>query len=277
MSDSNIVKAEPEPKQTETGIPAEFIPEVTFNRNKGELSLALPDGKTFSMKVNETFDEDDESEHKPLSPDEFRAALAAVDKLGLTWTADVVPNLKAKMPEAEAALAGEELEALQAKYPHLPLEIHHAAAYALTGTKIVADDAGGLEWLEEKARIISEILIDNNYRSEFFFKYAIKIPYLKDIDWEVVFKAFERGISKPLGIPYGVLALTLQDPFYTGRVPKTSRITVAVDETLVNQLLGILNEVKANLETAKHLRDKWQEQHLWEEQDNGNEKLQLER
>ena len=62
-----------------------------------------------------------------------------------------------------------------------------------------------MEWFDKKAQIVGEILIDNDYRAEFFFKYAIKIPYLKDIDWEVVFKAYERGITKPLGVPYGVL------------------------------------------------------------------------
>src|SRR5205823_13084363 len=124
-----------ESQSSEPVIPPEFIPEVIFNRTKGELSLALPGGKTFLMKVNETFDDDDEPERKPLSPDEFRTALLAVDKLGLTWTADLVPNLKAKTPEMESALASEELQKLQDKYPNLPYEIHLAATYALTGKK----------------------------------------------------------------------------------------------------------------------------------------------
>src|SRR2546425_3117307 len=118
MSDADIVKPEPESQPSEAAIPPEFVPEVTFNRTKGELSLALPGGKTFSMKVNEVFDDaddDDEPEHKPLTPGEFREALNAVDKLGLTWTADLVPNLKAKSPENESALASEELDELQKK------------------------------------------------------------------------------------------------------------------------------------------------------------------
>lgn len=275
MSDANIVKPEPESQASEGVIPSEFVPEVTFNRSKGELSLVLPGGKTFSMKVNEV-DDDDEPERKPLTPEEFREALTAIDKLGLTWTADMVPDLKAKTVEAEAALAGEELEALQGKYPHLPYEIHLAVTYALTGNKAGADAAGGLEWFDKKAETVNEVLIDNDYRSEFFFKYAIKIPYLKDIDWEVVFKVYERGITKPLGIPYGVLTLTLQDPFFTGRGSGARKTTVAVDMALVNELLTILNEVKSNLESAKHLRDKLSEQHLLEEQDNANPKPQLE-
>ena len=127
----------------------------------------------------------------------------------------------------------------------------------------------------EKAQIVSEILIDNDYRAEFFFKYAIKIPYLKDIDWEVVFKAYERGITKPLGVPYGVLTLSFQDPFFTGRGSNVRRTTVAVDIALVTELLTILNEVKSSLESAKHLRDKLIEQHLLEEQANDDSKPRL--
>jgi len=186
-----------------------------------------------------------------MTPKEFREALEAVDNLGLTWTADVSPFVKAKKPEAEKALVSEEFAALQAKYPHLPFEIYLAASYKLTGNKGVADAAGGEDTLREKAEIANEILIDNAFRSEFFFKHAIKVPYLRDIDWEVVYKLYERGVEEMPGIAYGLLALSLQDPFFTGRSPSAQHITVAVDENLLTKLIGILNEVKAKLESAR--------------------------
>ncbi|HEY3102013.1 MAG TPA: hypothetical protein VGJ69_00385 [Pyrinomonadaceae bacterium] len=270
-----VAETTPHEKASETTPPV--IPEVVFDKSKGEISFTGPEGKTIALRATVIEEEpDEERSREPLTPEQFSEALAAVDRLGLTWTADLVPNLKAKSSETEAALASEELQELQDKYPHLPYEIHLAVTHALTGSKTVAQDAGGADWLDQKAKTVSEILIDNNYQSEFFFKYAIKIPYLKDIDWEIAFKAYERGVTKPLGVPYGVLVLTLQDPFFSGRNPKLSRTTVAVDETLVNELLSILNEVKSNLDKAKRLRDKLIEQRLLEEQDNADAKLQLE-
>jgi len=253
------------------------VPEIVFDRVKNEVTFVGLDSQTFKLRARVIEEEPLEEYHRePLSPDEFRKALEAIDKLGLTWTADLVPNIKAKTPEAESALASEELQKLQDRYPDLPYEIHLAATYALTGNKGGAEAAGGDEWFEKKAEILNEIILaDNNYRSEFFFKYAIKIPYLKDIDWEVVFKAFERGITRPLGVPYGVLALTLQDPFFTGNSPSVRKVTVAVDVNLVNELLTILNEVKSNLETAKRLTDLLTKQHLLEEQANHEPKPSL--
>ena len=87
-------------------------------------------------------DEDDTPRREPLTPEEFRDALSAIDKLGLTWTADLTPNLKARVLKL-SALASEELDELQEQYPPLPYEIHLAATYALTGNKGGAEAAGG--------------------------------------------------------------------------------------------------------------------------------------
>ena len=249
------------------------MPEVIIDRSKDEVTIVDPKGQslTFKTKVIES-EEPDEEDSEPMTPEEFRDALERLDKLGLTWTADVSPQIKAKTPEAEAALVCEEFSDVQNEYPGLPFEIYLACSYALTKDRIFAMASGNQESLKEKANIASEVVIDAAFRHEFFFKHAIKVPYLSDIDWEVVFKLYEKGAEGIAGIPYGLLALSLQDPFNTNRVPNQRHITVAVDETLVNKLLESLNKVKLKLENARRISDVLNEQHLLEGKDNDDEK-----
>jgi hypothetical protein len=116
--------------------------------------------------------------------------------------------------------------------------------------------------LERKAAVI-ENLLTQEYRSEFFFKYAIKVPYFEDIDWEVVVKAYERGTTIMPKIAYALLAITLRNPVDTTlsveeganehREPEF--ITVAVNEQLVDLLTSRLIEIKAALEKAQQAAD----------------------
>jgi len=74
------------------------------------------------------------------------------------------------------------------------------------------------------------------------------------------------------GISYGLLALSLQDPFYTGRSTPSRHLTVAVDESLVNKLLEILSEVKSRLESARRLTGILSKQQTLEEKDDDSPK-----
>jgi hypothetical protein len=249
------------------------MPELIIDRVKNELTFIDQTGKPLSVKTRivEVPDEDaDETPLPPMAVEDFEKALRAVDSLGLAWTADSTPAVKVKNAGAEDALISEEFEKLQVEYPRLPYEVFLATSYFLTGSKVYAQASGGEENLKKKAVIAGEIVVDADYRNQFFFRSAIKVPYLRDIDWEIVIKLHERGVQGTAGIPYGLLALKLQDPFYSSRTGNLRHITVAVDEALVNNLLGILTEVQSRLASARRQTDILTNQQLLEEQDDNN-------
>jgi len=234
----------------------ETVPHLIVDRFENELTLIRDSGQQVSLKAHIIdHSEEDEEDHDlpPMSPEDFEKAVRAVDKLGLAWTADTVPGVKAKSTETESNLLSDEFEKLQNEYPNLPYEVFLAASYFLTGSAIYAKEAGGLESLKRKAEIARELIVTPDYKSAYFFRAAIKVPYLRDIDWEVVFKLHERGVKEIPGIAYGLLALSLQDPFFTGRPGSIRHLTVAVDEKLVDYLLRILEELKSKLGSAKQI------------------------
>jgi hypothetical protein len=267
-------ESEPVSSATPTSVPLEGtnLPEVVVDKVKNEVTIVGPNDQSFTFKTRVIEEEDDDDDYEPMTVEEFQEALEAVDKLGLTWTADLSPFVKAKTPDAEKALVSEEFSNLQDKYPYLPFEIYSATAYKLTGHKGFAEVGGGEEIIKKKADIAERILINQAYRSEFFFKHSIKVPYLRDIDWEVVYKIYERNAEGIAGVPYSLLALTLQDPFFSGKNRPSRNVTVAVDETLVNKLLAILTELKSKLEDAGRISDVLSKQHMLGEQDHDDEK-----
>ena len=197
-------------------------------------------------------EEEEEEAFIPMTPEEFERALSEVDALGLTWTADRSPTIKPKTAESESALISGRFEEVQDRYPHLPFEVFLATSHYLTGTEVFAQVAGGEESLKRKAEIAARLIIDHDYRTEFFFRAAIKVPYLKDVDWEVVTKLYERGVKDKVNISYGLLALSLQDPFNAGKGrPPIRHFTVAVDEKLMDHLLNVLTGLRSRLVDAR--------------------------
>ena len=249
----------------------ESVPHLIVDRLENELTLIRGSGDSVSLKAHiidhSADEEEDEESLPPMTPEDFEKALRAVDNLGLAWTADITPGVKAKTPDFEANLLSAEFGKIQDEYPRLPYEVYLATSFFLTGSVSYAEPAGGLESLKRKGEIAGEIIVTPDYRSTFFFRSAIKVPYLRDIDWEIVFKLHERGVKGIPGIAYGLLALSLQDPFYGGRARTVSHLTVAVDETLVNNLLKILTEVKSRLAIARRQADVLNKQQLLEGQD----------
>ncbi len=200
-------------------------------------------------------DADDIEERGPLTSDEFRAALRTLDDIGVTWTADRVPHAVAKKPETKDALFSKEVEDIRRSYPDLPRELGLVVFHALTGTPVPLSLVGGKDELDKKVAVVNEVLITGEYRSEFFFKYAIKVPYFLNVDWEVVVKAFEKNVKGVPGIPYALLALHFRDPDTPERGIEHRTTTVAVDERLVDTLIGSLQEVKTALEQARVFAD----------------------
>jgi hypothetical protein len=242
------------------------LPEMTINRATKELTVTNPaTGETATFKVNviepeeESEEEaEEEAEPEPLTPDQFRDALQRIDALGLTWTADRQPRIRAKDPQSESILFGEEFQALQTEYPSLPRELSVVAYYALTGNKTFVaggiDAVGGPEFLEQKATLVHQLLANPEYRSEFFFKHAIKVPYFESVDWEVVLKTHEKNVDRPIGVPYALLLLTFHNTnSNVGKIDEHRNLTVAADVSLINKLIASFVEVKTALESSLDL------------------------
>jgi len=240
------------------------VPELVINKGTKELTFTDPvSGQTITFKVNVIEDEeddedDDEEEPEPLAPDDFRGVLQRIDALGLTWTADRQPRVKAKDPQSEGVLFSEDFQDIQKNYPSLPRELGVVMSYALTGNKVFVaggiEVVGGEEFLEQKATIVRELLATPEYRSEFFFKHAIKVPYFESIDWEVVLKTYEKNVERPIGVPYALLLLTFHNTNpNVGKIDEHRNVTVAADVNLVNKLIATLIEVKTALESTFEL------------------------
>lgn len=266
MSEENLQKPTGEVAKEEGGL---SIPtgdgtyEVTLNKSKEELTIKDPSsGRVVTIRARVEEPEEDAAnvDVKPLSPDEFRRALEAMDALGLTWTADSVPRVIAKEGIADDAFLSDAFEQLQRAYPELPREVGGVVFHALTGMRAHESIVGSKEDLEKKVATIRERLITSEYRADFFFKHALKIPYFEAIDWEVIFKTHERNVAGMPGIAYALLMLSFHNPNpRVDRLGQHQEVTVAADLRLVDKLIGILIDVKTALEDAKKLTDRLNE------------------
>jgi hypothetical protein len=185
---------------------------------------------------------------RPLTPAEFRTALRQVEALGLTWTADNIPKVRAKASGTDDPLFTEEFTELMHRYPYLPRELGTVVNSAITGVNVPPGTGiGSAEDLKEKVKIARELVINPDYKSEFYFKHSTKVPYLTDIDWEVDLKVAERSVKRPPGVSYALLSLVLNHPSIGGGPREHQAITVAVNHESVNKLIGILRDVKEAL------------------------------
>jgi hypothetical protein len=223
--------------------------EVTFDKSKDSKT-----GRAATVKANviETRDddlEDDDNEDQPLTADEFRHVLERLSELGLTFTADRIPRVIAKDPKSEEGFLSDEFDQLQTAYPNLPRELSAVVYHALTGVPAAESVVGSEEDLEKKVRAVRDLVLTANYRSEFFFQYAIKLPYFETIDWEVVLKTHERNVQELPAVAYAILLLTFHNTNQLNQ--QHENVTVVANLRLVNKLIGILADVKAALENAQ--------------------------
>jgi hypothetical protein len=232
--------------------------EVIINKKTNELIIKDPTGRTATIKATvieeeEGQEDEDDAEVLPLTQEQFRDALQRLADLGLTWTADRLPHVRAKTKEADQSLLSPEFEQIQQEYPTLPRELSAIAFHHFTGTPVAENIVGGEDDLKRKVDIAREFYLDDDYRSEFFFKHAIKVPYFSDIDWEVVIKGYEKNVQKFAGVAYALLSLRVDNPDFSGQKLQPRNITVAVDTARVDRLLEILGEVKEALDAARAL------------------------
>ena len=224
---------------------------IAFNKNTGQVSLSDPltgqviiiDAKTASP---------DKSAHEPLSSNEFRRVLERIDSLGLTWTPNRPPLVRPKNENNSDALSSEEFETIQNEYPTFQKELAAIISYALTGNAPLERLAGNKEDVEEKAKAVRDIVATADYRAEYFFRHALKVPYLENIDWEVVLKLSEKNVKEMPGNTYALLSLIFHDPTIVDRDPHNT-LTVAVNSRLLNKLINTFTEIKKSLEVGQSI------------------------
>lgn len=250
MSENNLQATTPEVKVSDNQPDSEQFEEfvVKVNRETNEIVFKNPRTRTETTLKPKVEDE----KYNPLTASEFLTVWQRLVKLGITWTTEIPPMPKLVEGYERDAAFWKEYGEIQHQYPNFPREVGAAVMNALLGPK-----PG--EKQDEKALIIKDLLT-HQYRSEFFFKYAVKVPYFEDIDWEVVIKAQERNVTQMPKIAYALLMLSFTDPVdvsmdlenAANEIREPEFMTVAVNEDAIDRLLEKLTTIKrALLKTQK--------------------------
>lgn len=195
-----------------------------------------------------------ETKSSPLPPDEFLKVLEQIDGLGLTWTADLPVLLRPKSEKYEEVVLSEEFKRIQNTYPDFPHELTHVIYTKLTGRNYRPGIVGSKEDYEKKADAVSTIVITPEFRSAFFFKHALKVPYFSRLDWEVVLKTFEKNVKEPPGTAYAIISVLLKSSVHDSR--KSNTVTFALDQQTVRNLIESLTEVQSALHAASEITKK---------------------
>lgn len=202
----------------------------------------------------------------PLTAEKFREAWEQLRALGITWTTDVLPVPSFLEGYNRDAAFWKRYVELQKEFPGFPRELASVVMHGLVAPQ------PGTE-LDEKVNIIRSDLLTHDYRAEFFFKYATKVPYFDDLDWEVVIKAHERGVNAMPRIAYALLRLSFRTPNFRNVVNEDTDddyqepdvLTVAANEELIDKIIEGLSEARRALDKtqklAESLTDLAQEDH----------------
>jgi hypothetical protein len=251
VSEENPEKVTSEVTDTEGDSPSESF-ELSLSRSKNELIFKdAATGRTVRLHAL-SHDPETRRGAEPLTLDQFRDGLERLKALGLEWTGDRAPLLKAKDEESESSFYSPEYRKIQEDYPQLPREVAAVTVYALTGSPVpdsLAPLVGSKDDLEQKAAIVNELIVDADYSADFFFKHSVKVPYFSRIDWEVVFKTYEKNVDRPLAVPYALLSLELENPDSS----EDEAVTVAVNLELLDELIESLKEVRLSLANTREI------------------------
>lgn len=215
--------------------------------------LAETDQYSFT---NETARKDQQAGHS-LTPAQFRSVLEEIESLGLTWTSDLPPQLIAKRQNANDAFSREKLQQIGNNYPMFPNELGYVIWYALTGTKTSTDSVGTEADLKAKAEIVRELLITPEFRDEFFFRQLVKVPYIDNLDWEVIVKMSEHGVQRFPGNAYALVSILLEGTSHDGDKPET--ITFAINEVRLEKLLAVFTDMRDALQRARDVGNQLRE------------------
>lgn len=193
-----------------------------------------------------------EQEKRPLTGEEFSEILRRIDALGLTWTEDMPPSMRAKEAQYEEALNSPQLDEIQSKYPRFPYELGNVILHILVGNELSPDVVANEDDLAIKVETTSELVVSSEYKHEFFFQNSLKLPYLDEVDWEVSMKLLENGIDAFPFVHYAAISIDLQNPFNAELVP--DRVTFVVDEKRIQRLMSVLKDAQISLEKARQMK-----------------------
>lgn len=256
MGEQNLEKKITPPATTE---PPSGLDEIVLRINRATNELVFADPKTGKeTKIKAKFIEGEKEAFElkqPLTVDEFQRVWEKLRELRVTWNTDIPPT---PVFEAEYKRDEEfwsEFTEIQHKYPNFPNELGEVILHALLHHPSTKE-------VDKKVQIINSLL-NQEYRAEFFFKYAVKVSSFEDIDWEVVVKAYEKGTERMPRIAYALLSLVLRSPVNTTLSLEEAAnqhldpefITVAVNEKLVDKLIDRLMEIKFALEKTQAATD----------------------
>jgi len=188
----------------------------------------------------------DEEPTEPTTPDELRSILLEVDRLGWQWTTDNPPAIKPKATNLEP----QPFEGLQKKHPAFPEELAELIRYVLWGWTPSQQIVGPPSDLPAKASIISDLLLTEDYRSEFFFEHATRLRRFYDLDWEIMVKTAERNINTFPGAAYANLVLETRET-QPDLEEQTGSFQFAADATTLKRMIELLQDALKALEQAK--------------------------
>lgn len=264
MSDTKGIKTNSGEPQSSEQMSSDETLEITINKETSEAILRNPKedrvvrlNANFVDAIEERLEEiRKKDEEKPLTPEAFEEGLRKVDALGLKFSADLFPEIGTKNESSPELVDADELEDLEKQYPTLPREVGLIAHNVLTGETYGLKVLGGAESFKRKAKIVEELVLTDEYKAQFFFQHALKVPYLESIDWEVVVKTHERGVKGRISIPYALLMLTFHNTNpRVGRLDVHQNVTVAINRDLIDKMLATLTEVRAALVESDKVKD----------------------
>lgn len=252
MSEHNL-QTTPEDKVSDNQPDSEPFEEFVVKVNRETNEIVFKNPRTGTETTLKAKVEDDR--YNPLTVDAFSSVWQRLSNLGITWTTEIPPAPKFLEGYKRDEEFWKEYAAIQREFPNFPREVGAAVMNALLGPRPEEED-------DEKALIIKELLTQK-YRSEFFFKYAVKVPYFEDIDWEVVIKAQERNVTYMPKIAYALLMLSFTDPIdpslnledAADEIREPEFMTVAVNEDAIDRLMEKLITIKAALIRTQQLAE----------------------
>lgn len=252
MSENNI-QTTPEGKVPDNQPDSEQFEEFVFKLNRETNEIVFKNPKT--GKETTIRPKTDDEKYSSLSASEFASVWQRLSKMGITWTTEIPPVPEFLEGHKRDAEFWKEYAEIQRDFPNFPREVGAAVMNALLGPKPGEEQ-------DEKALIIKDLLTQK-YRSEFFFKYAVKVPYFEDIDWEVVIKAQEKNVTHMPKIAYALLMLSFTDPVdvsvdlenAANEIREPEFMTVAVNEDAIDRLMGKLTTIKAALIKTQKLAE----------------------
>jgi hypothetical protein len=205
--------------------------------------------------------EEDTEDEQPLTAAEFKDVVERVDRLGLTWTADMPPLLRPKESGFREALNSTELKDIQRRYPQFPAELGLVMLHLMTGAELPPDLIGNSEDLAIKAGIIAERVISPELKHDYFFNHSLKLPCFVNADWEVSLKVLERDVQSLPIIAYAAISIDFKNPSYDDD-ETSKRLTFAVDEKMIERLIRMLREAQESLEKAREMKHTLEDHYL---------------